>query len=158
MRGNEKIMVVNKDKVRTIKVAESLMNMLAIPAIKKALFISRASYERYQGALAITDSVIESEILPNSLMVKKDREEKKEYFCQDAYGNYRKIVDVYSFFNDIVAESSDFGFTSEQMAVALAYGYGYEGPVIGVSRDGMINSQLEAYYALEEQKAKGASK
>lgn len=158
MKDNEQVMVVNKENVKTIRVANEIMKMLVVPAIQGVIPVARNSYERYQGAMAITKSVAESGLLPSGLRVKEDNQGKKVYLYQNAYGNDQQVLDVYSFFNDIAVESSDFGFNLDQMAVVFAYGYGYEGEVYGTSKEGMQQAQMEAYYELQQRKIKGASK
>ena len=95
--GQEESKVISIDNVKTIKIASEIRDMLVVPSSDILIKKAYDSHKKYLGARSIVDSVVMSGIVPMGLGYKEDISGVKSYFYQDAYGNFKEIVDVYSF-------------------------------------------------------------
>lgn len=152
MGHNEEI---SKKDIRNLLIDGRVVDTLFTTAFDHLLNVS----EKSLGAEMVTTMVKKSGILPNGFSSSKDEGKGVFYRYLDAHGNYQTIVDVDSFFNDISAECFDYGFTPDHMAVAFEHGYGYNGNIIGSTKEGKQKVMMDAYNQLQVQEGhKGVHK
>lgn len=151
MRKDKDTIKISRSQLKKIMVGSAMAGVLFSTAISAGVSVCKEYYQKYEGASIIVNEVKESGLLPNNLNSRDDSQLGRVYTYQDAYGNYQKIVDVDSFFNDIAAESYDFGFSPAQLAVAFDFGYGYDGDIIGVTEEDKDQAKLESFQQFHSQ-------
>ena len=135
----------NRSQMKKIMVTSAMAGALFATSISTGVSVAKTSYQKYKGSQIITREVNESGLLPNGLSSTPDSNLGEIYFYLDAYGNRQRVLDTDSFFNDIAVESYDFGFSPAQLAVALEYGYGYNGDIVGVTDKTKDQAKIVAY-------------
>ena len=142
----------SRSQVKKIMVGSAMTGALFATAISAGVSVGKSCYHKYEGSKMILKEVKESGLLPNNLGSRDDSQLGLIYTYQDAYGNYQKVVDVDSFFNDIAAESYDFGLSPAQLAVAFDFGYGYDGDIVGVTEEDKEQAKMDAYHQMNSPK------
>lgn len=150
MEKENNVITIKRSTLKKVMVGSAMVGALLATAIPAGVSFGKGCYQRFKGSDAITKEVNESGLIPNGLSYKDDSQDGEIWVYQDAYGNYQRILDIESFFNDIAAESYDFGFTPDQMAVAFDFGYGYDGEILGATEEGMTQAKLDAYNELQK--------
>lgn len=152
MKKNDDRVTINRGQVKKIMVGSAMAGALFATAISAGVSVAKGCYQKYEGSKVIFSEVKETGLLPNDLQSRDDSQAGPIYIYKDAYGNYHRIVDVNSFFNDIAAESYDFGLSPVQLAVAFEFGYGYDGEIVGVTEEEKEHAKLAAYHQFNSQK------
>lgn len=150
MEKENNVITIKRSTLKKVMVGSAVVGALLATAIPAGVSFGKDCYQRFKGSDAITKEVNESGLIPNGLSHRDDSQAGEIWEYQDAYGNSQRILDIESFFNDIAAESYDFGFTPDQMAVAFDFGYGYDGEILGATEAGMTQAKLDAYNELQK--------
>ena len=150
MKKNEDVIIVSKSKLKKVIVGSALVGALIATAIPAGVDFAKTSYQKYKGAEIITREVNDSGLIPEGLSVREDSQAGLIMIY-----NGQQIHDVDSFFNDRAVEAADYGLSVDQFAVAAEFGYGYEGNIVGSTKEGIEQAKLDAYQVTLD---KGVSK
>ena len=148
---------ISKNKLKKITLGALIVGSLASTASNFLLNIAEEAHCRNQGAEFITQEVNNSGVFPEHLSARDDSQSGIVFSYVDMDGNRVNVVDSEAFINDIVVEAiDDYGFSADEMAVALEYGYDYSG-VKGSTEEGMEQAKMAAYHQKMQQELSGRS-
>lgn len=148
---------ISKNKLKKIMIGAAIVGSLASTASNVLLNMAEEARNRNIGAEYLTQEINQSGVFPDHLSARNDSQSGIVFSYVDINGNRVNVVDSEAFVNDIVVEAiDDYGFSADEMAVALEYGYDYSG-VKGATDEGMEQAKLAAYHQKMQQELSGRS-
>lgn len=145
--GNENAILVEKNNLKALNIDKDIASVLKDNAIRGMCSFK----ENFDGINYITMKVLESGVLPN-MKEPELGEFGKVWSYIDAFGNPQKVIDVHSFFNDIASDAFESGINVNQFKIAVLNKYGYNGDIIGATKEGMDLEIKNAFLELQSVK------
>lgn len=145
--GNMNTVLIEKDNLKVLSFDKNMVSLLRSEGIRAFCSFK----ERLDGINLVTTKVLDSGVLPK-MKEPTDLEFGKSWSYIDASGNWQKVIDVDSFFNDIASDALEYGINANQFKIAVQNKYGYRGDIVGTSKEGMDLEIRNAFLELESVK------
>lgn len=155
-RNNDDAIMISKKKMKKIIVSGGIAALI-VAAIPNIVNAGKNAYMGYKGSSYIADEVRESGIYPSRLS-SRDTSNGYKFTYVDANGNFQNVSDTEGLIQDILDESPEYGFTLDQMAIALDYSFGIKAyNVKGSTADGRKVEKMKAFYEQKQEEIQQAS-